>query len=99
MSSPAKLRISCPTCRALLVVDAASGAVLSHEAGEVAPKADMDDALKALKEGKSRREDLFRQSLSAEKNKHGILKDKFEEAVRKARENPDAPLPPRDIDL
>jgi hypothetical protein len=82
-------------------VDAATGAVVSHEAAPAAhgPKTDMDHALKALKESKSRREDLFRQSLSAEKNKSDLLKDKFDEAVRRARETPDAPLPPRDIDL
>lgn len=98
MPPPSKLRVSCPACRADLVVDSATGTVLSHEAAAV-PKADMAEALKALKEGKSRREDIFRQSLSAEKKKSEILKDKFDEAMRKAKENPEAPLPPREIDL
>ena len=72
---------------------------MSHEAPPAAPKADMGEALKALREGKSRREDVFRQSLSVEKNKSDVLKKKFDEAVRKAKENPDAALPPREIDL
>jgi len=98
MSAPSPLRIACPGCRALLVVDPATGEVLSHEA-PAGPKADMDEALKALREGKGRREDAFRKSLSAEKNKSDLLGKKFQEAVRRAKENPDAAPPPRDIDL
>lgn len=80
-------------------MDPASGSVLSHDAPRPASgEKDMDKALRALKEGKSRREDLFRQSLSAEQNKSDLLKKKFEDAVRKAKDSPDAP-PPREIDL
>lgn len=81
-------------------MDPASGAVLSHEAPRPASgEKDIHKALKALGEGKNRREDLFRQSLSAEQNKSDLLKKKFEDAVRKAQDNPDAAPPPREIDL
>ena len=99
MPVPPNFHVPCPCCQAVLIVDPATGAVLSHEAPAGAPKTDMEEALKALREGKSRREDVFRQSLSVEKNKSDVLKKKFDEAVRKAKENPDAPLPPREIDL
>lgn len=99
-SSPPSLRVLCPCCQAVLCVDAGTGVVLSHEAPQpAAGKADMEQALKALKGDKDRREGLFNQSLSAEKNKGDLLKRKFEEAVRLAKEKPDAPLPPREIDL
>jgi hypothetical protein len=99
MSSAPTLSVRCPACQALLSVDAATGNVLSHGAAAAGPKADMDVALKALKEGKGRREDLFRRSLSDERNKGDALRKKFEDAVRKAKENPDAPPPPREVDL
>jgi hypothetical protein len=92
------LRITCPCCSALLSVDASTGSVLSHEAPPAGEKPDMDRALKSLKEGAGRREDLFRQGVAAEKNKANLLKKKFDEAVRRAKESPDAP-PPREIDL
>jgi hypothetical protein len=97
---PASFRVSCPCCQAVLTVDAGTRVVLAHEApASASGKADMDKALKALKEGKNRREDLFNQSLSAEKNKGDLLKKKFQEAVRQAKEKPDAAPPPREIDL
>jgi hypothetical protein len=98
MPNPSTLRIACPGCRALIVVDVATGEVLSHEAPK-GPKADMDEALKALRESKGKREDAFKKSLSAEKNKSDLLGKKFQEAVRRAQENPDAAPPPREIDL
>jgi hypothetical protein len=97
---PSSFRVQCPCCQAVLSVDPGTGAVLSHEAAAPAGgKADMDKALQSLKEGKNRREDLFNQSFSAEKNKGDLLKKKFAEAVRQAKEKPDAPTPPREIDL
>src|SRR5687768_2072479 len=98
MPSPTPFHIECPCCRAALSVDPATGAVLSHKA-PAGPKADMAQALKDLEAGKGRRADLFDRQLEAEKNKKDILKKKFEEAVRRAEEDPSAAPPPREIDL
>src|SRR4051812_28240256 len=99
MTDRPPLHVTCPCCQAILSVDPATGAVLSHEAPRgAAQKKDMSDALADLRKDKGRREDLFNQSLSVEKNKTDLLRKKFDEAVRKARENPDAPPPPREVD-
>jgi hypothetical protein len=99
MSSSPALHVVCPCCQAVLSVDPATGAVLSHAAAAPSHKKGMEEALEDVKKSQGRREDLFRQSLSVEKNKSDLLKKKFEEAVRRAKENPDAAPPPREIDL
>ena len=46
-----------------------------------------------------RREDAFKKSLENHKNQTDILSKKFDEMLRLAKENPDAPPPKRDIDF
>jgi len=84
----------------MLKVDVASRAVISHIPPE-RPKTfnDFEEAARAMKEQDSRRESLFRQSVEAEKNKADLLEKKFQEAVRRAKETPDAAPRIRDIDL
>jgi len=84
----------------MLKVDVASRAVISHIPPE-RPKTfnDFEEAARAMKEQDSRRESLFRQSVEAEKNKAELLEKKFQEAVKRAKETPDAAPRIRDIDL
>jgi hypothetical protein len=91
--------VTCPCCTAVLKVDAASRAVITHTA-PVRPKTfnDFDEAARALKEQDSRRESIFRQAVDAEKNKADVLERKFQEAMKKAKETPDTPRI-RDFDL
>jgi hypothetical protein len=97
---PESFEIACPCCGAMLKVDAASRAVISHIPPE-RPKTfnDLEEAARAMKEQDSRRESLFRQSVEAEKNKADLLEKKFQEAMKRAKETPDAPPRIRDIDL
>ena len=92
--------VTCPCCGAVLKVDSETEAVISHTA-PVKPKtfADIEAAARAMKEQDSRRESLFRQSVEAEKNKADLLEKKFQEAVKRAKETPDAAPRIRDIDL
>jgi ElaB/YqjD/DUF883 family membrane-anchored ribosome-binding protein len=81
-------------------VDAETGQVLMHKETKKPPSVtDIAQAAKDLQQGAGRREELFKKNLEAEKNKGDRLKKQFEEALKKAKENPDAPLPPREIDL
>lgn len=91
--------VGCPCCGAVLKVDPATRAVISHVA-PVKPKtfADFDAAAKAMREQEGRKESLFRQAVDAEKNKADLLEKKFQEAVKKAKETPDEPRI-RDFDL
>ena len=104
MSKPSKLQsafeVICPCCTAVLKVDPATHAVISHMA-PIKPKmfADLDAAANAMKEQDSRRESIFQQSVLAQKNKSDILEKKFQDALQKAKETPDTGKPIRDFDL
>jgi hypothetical protein len=93
------LEITCPCCQSVLRVDTELGVVLSHE---TPPKpvhdVDISDAANILAGEAQRREDKFRQSWDAELKKEDVLSRKFEEALKKAKEQP-AEKPIRDFDL
>jgi hypothetical protein len=92
--------ITCPCCSAVLKVDPAEKAVISHTPA-IKPKtfADIEEAARAMKEQDSRRESIFRQSVEAQKHAADLLEKKFQEAVKKAKETPDTGKPIRDFDL
>lgn len=92
--------VGCPCCGAVLKVDAAMGAVISHVA-PVKPRmfADLEGAAQAMREQDTRKESLFRQSVEAEKHKAELLEKKFQDAFKKAKETPDTGPLVRDIDL
>jgi hypothetical protein len=92
--------VACPCCGAMLKVDPANKAVISHVAKAI-PKTfnDIEEAARSMREQDSRKESLFRQSVEAEKNKADLMEKKFQEAVRKAKESPDTGKPIRDFDL
>lgn len=98
-TKPETIEVACPCCGAVLKIDTAMGAVISHVAA-IKPKmfADLEGAAQAMREQDSRKESLFRQSVEAEKHKSELLEKKFQEAFKKAKEEPDRPLV-RDIDL
>ena len=91
--------VSCPCCQAKLTVDPALGVVLSHEVPpRKGPDVDLSDAAKILAEQNRQREDKFRDSWFTETNKEDILAKKFDEAMKKAKNQP-ASKPIRDFDL
>lgn len=95
--SESERQLSCPACHADLVYDIATGA-LSAAGSAPAAKKDLQEALRALKEGGHRREELFRQSIDAQKHKGQRLDQVFREGLKGATEGP-VERPLRDIDL
>ena len=97
---PETLEVACPECGATLKIDVATKAVIAHTP---APRKrtfeDMESAARHMRDQDERRENLFRQSVDAEKNKDDVLAKKFAEALRKAKESPDEGKPLRDFDL
>ncbi len=91
--------VACPDCGAMLVIDSATGLVVSHTP---APRKrmfdDLETAAKAMREQNERKESIFRQSVDAEKNKEDLLEKKFAEALRKAKDAPEG-KPLREFDL
>jgi ribulose kinase len=98
--NPPTFDVTCPCCGALLKIDTATRAVISHTAA-VKPKTfnDMEAAAKAMREQDSRRESIFQQSMEAQKHASDLLEKKFQEALKKAKETPDTGKPIRDFDL
>ncbi|HYO12930.1 MAG TPA: hypothetical protein VE685_07045 [Thermoanaerobaculia bacterium] len=101
MSETRKLTVKCPDCDSELVVDAATGAILSHKKARqpIAGGKDFDALLKGLDEDKARAEDVFAREVAAIKDRDRLLEEKFREAMRRAEEEPDEGPPRRPFDL
>jgi predicted nucleic acid-binding Zn-ribbon protein len=93
------IEVACPDCGAMLILDAATGAVVSHTP---APRKrtfeDLETAARAMREQDERKESIFRQSMDAERNKADLLEKKFAEALKKAKDAPEG-KPLREFDL
>lgn len=75
------------------------GKVIGHELPPRHAEArNLDEASQLLEKDMARREALFQKSTEAEKTKPELLERKFEEALRKSKDQPVA-RPYRDIDL
>ena len=95
----ATVEVACPCCHSKLTVDPELAVVLSHELPpRNAPDVDITDADRILREQEQKREDKFRESWEAEKKKEDVLTRKFEEALKKAKDQP-IEKPVRDFDL
>ncbi len=89
----------CPCCGARLKIDAALGKVVSHETSTRRAKGpDLERVSEVLQKEAARREALFKQSAQEEKTKGRLLERKFEEALKKTKDEPVGP-PLKDIDL
>jgi hypothetical protein len=93
------IEVTCPCCEAKLTVDTDLAVVLAHVAPvRAAPDVDISDAARILADQAQKREDKFRDSWMAESKKEDVLNRKFEEALKKAKDQPlEKPL--RDFDL
>jgi hypothetical protein len=93
------IEVTCPCCHAKLTVDTQFSVVLSHVAPpKAAPDVDISDAARILADQARQREDKFRDSWEAERKKDDVLNRKFEEALKKAKDQP-VEKPLRDFDL
>jgi hypothetical protein len=93
------IEVTCPCCEAKLTVDTDLAVVLAHIAPvRAAPDVDISDAARILADQAQKREDKFRDSWMAESKKEDVLNRKFEEALKKAKDQP-VEKPLRDFDL
>ena len=94
-----RIQIDCPCCKTKLVVDAATGTILSEERPKVDPTATFEQAMTDVRSGAARREDEFSKAFDRTKNLDDLLQKKFEEARRKAAADHSAkPKNPLDFD-
>lgn len=96
-----KLTVRCPDCNSELVIDSATGQILSHKKAKqpIAGGKDFDALLKGLDEEKSKAEDIFQREVAAMKDRDRLMEEKFREAMRRAEEDPDQGPPRRPFDL
>jgi hypothetical protein len=101
VAGPKKFTLVCPECGSDLVVDAATGEVLSHRAPKRPPGGghSFEDLLAGLDTGKQRAEQLFEREKAAMKDRDRLLEEKFKEAMKRAEEEPDEGPPRRPFDL
>lgn len=93
------IHVTCPCCGATLTVDPSLPAVLDHKLpSKPHVVAKMEDVPKLVKEEASRRDEKYQQIVEAEKNKGKVLDRKFQELLKKAKEEP-LKKPLKDIDL
>ena len=92
--------VECPCCQALLKIDPETRAVIAHKQPEKPPAIeDLAAAVARLKGEEGRRDEVFRKQVESERSHGRVLEKKFDELLRQAKENPDAPPPKRDIDF
>ena len=93
-----KFSIICPCCEAALMVDAQTGAILSHEEKKKI-HGSFADLQSELGKQKELREQLFAQEMSSQKDRERIWDEKFKEAMKRAGDEKNVPFKnPLDLD-
>lgn len=94
-----EIELECPCCGVRLKIDVSLGKVIWHGQPPKKTEApDFDKSAQLLEKEKARREALFRKSAEDEKSKTQLLEKKFEEALKRSKDEP-AVRPTRDFDL
>lgn len=93
-----KYSVICPCCDSTLTIDAATGALISHEEKKKAA-ASFDELKSGLEKQKELREQLFAQEMSSQKDRERLLEEKFREAMKRADTDTETPFRnPLDLD-
>ena len=93
------IEVRCPCCEATLQIDPELKAVISHEEHQK-PRSieDIGAAVQKLKGEEARRSEVFQKSFEDHKSHHKVLERKFDELLKQAKANPDAPPPRKPFD-
>jgi hypothetical protein len=98
MSLKSEFETTCPCCRSTLVIDTNLRRIIRHVEPPSGDMPELSDAHRLLDEQAKRREDIFQQSVAAERTRGDALSKRFEEALRQAKTEP-ITKPTRDFDL
>jgi hypothetical protein len=102
VSEATKLTVTCPDCESELVIDSLTGEILFHKKARepLAGGQDLDSLFANMDQQKEEAEATFEREVKAYEDRDRLLSEKFEEALSRAREEPDdAPmLRPFDLD-
>jgi len=93
-----KFSITCPCCEAVLTIDAETGALLAHEEKKKIVGS-FEDLKGALGKQREHRENIFAQEMSSMRDRERLLEEKFQSAMKRAKDEPDTPyINPLDLD-
>ena len=96
---PKPFVVQCPCCEAKLTIDPELAAVIAHEAPPAKRTvSDIGAAFAALTKKSAEREERFKRELESQGQKSKLLDRKFQEGLKKAKDDPDRPIRPIDID-
>jgi hypothetical protein len=98
MKLQSEFETTCPCCHATLIVDGNLKRIVRHEEPVRGDKPELSDAHRLVAEEAARRENLFQQSVAAERTRGDALSKRFEEALKQAKDEP-ITRPSRDFDL
>ena len=93
-----EIEVTCPCCNSTLIIDLNLGRVVGHKEVENPNKPELSDAHRIIAEEAARREAIFQQSVESEKTRGDALSRRFEEALKRAHDEP-VTKPTRDFDL
>ena len=94
-----RVDIICPCCETRLVADTETGEILSEERPKKNLEKSFTDAVSRVRSGENRREEAFSKAFERTQKQDSLLEKKFEEARKKARDDPDEkPFNPMDYD-
>jgi hypothetical protein len=99
--SDKRFHIVCPGCNGQLVIDAATGEIISHKKAKepIAGGKNLEGLFQEMRDSRSRAESVFEKEKAAMKDRDRLLAEKFEEAMKRAEEEDDGLPPPRPFDL
>lgn len=98
MTDTGRFTLICPCCEATLIIDAETGALISHEE-KAKPVASFEEMAKGMEKQKALREQLFTQELGSVKDRERLLEEKFREAMKRADKDTGTPYKnPLDLD-
>jgi hypothetical protein len=92
-----RVEVTCPCCETKLVVDPGTGDILSEERPKT-PGKSFEDAMGEVRSGSKRRQEAFDKAFDKTKRLDDLLEKKFEEARKKAKDEPGRPRSPFDLD-
>lgn len=98
MALKSEFETPCPCCRSTLVIDVNLRRIVRHVEPPSGEMPELSDAHRLLDEQAKRREDIFQQSVAAERTRGDALSKRFEEALKQANTEP-ITKPTRDFDL
>ena len=92
-----RLSVHCPCCGNVMTVDASTGDVLAEQRPRGSQKS-FEEAFGEVQTGEQRRHDAFAKAFDRTKRLDDVLEKKFEEARKKAKDEPGRPFNPLDLD-